>query len=332
MNKMSTYIRLAILIVIFVGETLSNRKLVTWIRSPRVTQWDKWGYPEICPVNSWVGGMILRVDLSQDSRNDTALNAVQLHCINMDWIHSGSVTIAIGPWGNFRKNRYCTQGFAVGYQLRSERDLITNDVDAVDFRLRCVNFDGSSSFVTSSKMDLSGELWENEQKCPLKTAVCGIITQPNGSNTFEDETSLNNIDLACCNFPDPAETCKLGTKWESVVICPEAKKKCDMNLTTGFTEDKQHSKFARFYEKLGFVVDFQFAKIIFQLKANDPSLCSVNGKSVRSIIGETGISNYTESFQINCEGIGQQLILACGSYKIYTKEYRCVPHGNKGEL
>ncbi|XP_037033047.1 uncharacterized protein LOC119072035 [Bradysia coprophila] len=330
---MSAYVRLVLVICMLIDNALSHRKLVTWIRPPKITEWGKWGYPEICPVNSWVGGMRLKVDTSQDmKRDDTALNAVQLHCINMDWIHSGSVTSAIGPWGNFRKNRYCTQGFAVGYQIRSRKDKNTDDVSTVDFKLRCLNFDGSSSFVVNSDVDLPLGSWTNEQKCPLKTAVCGIITQvePDEGSRFEDETSLTNIDLACCNLPDPVETCKLENKWETVVNCPEAKTRCDVSVTTGFTEDKKESKLAKFYEKLGFVVDFRFAQTTFQLKAKDNSSRLINGKLLENIIGETRISKNTTSLQINCEGLSQQLVLICGSYKIYTKEYRCVPSGNEG--
>lgn len=331
---MSTYVRIVFIIAILINSALSSRKLVTWIRSPKITEWGKWGYPEICPVNSWVGGMRLRVDTSQGSPAGTApaLSAVQLHCINMDWIHSGSVTSAIGPWGDFRKNRYCTQGFAVGYQLRSRRDENTGDVNAIDFKLECVNFDGSSSFVINSDADLPLELWTSEQKCPLKTAVCGIITQvePDGGSKFDDETSLTNIDLACCNLPDPVETCSLEIKWETVVNCPEAKDSCDVNITTGFTEDKKEAKFAKFYEKLGFVVDFHFAKAVFQLKAKGNGSRLINGKTLDSIISETKISKNTNSFQVNCEGACQQLIVLCGSYKIYAKEYRCVPNGNEG--
>lgn len=307
---------------------------MTWIRSPRITQWGRWGCPQRCPNDTWIGGLALKIDLSQGWRDDTAtLNGIQLHCINMDWIHSGSIiTSSEATWGSYRKTKYCPRGFATGYQLRSEKHVVTDGIVAVDFKLKCTNLDGSTSYLINSENALPWGTWSSEFLCPPKMLVCGIITQVEPNNNFQDVASLSNVDLSCCKIPDPVVACQLETTWETVVVCPEAKQNCKMDIITGFTEDKKISKLAKFYESLGFVVDFRLAQETLQLKAKDEKYFIINGKSLTSIINDTKISKITSRIQINCEGIGQQLVLICGTYKVYTKEYRCVPNGVEGKF
>lgn len=331
-------IRLVILIVcvVFLDNTHSNRELVRWIHSPRITTWGTWGQPHFCPYNSWVGGMTLKIDTSQGWRSDdTALNGVQLHCVNLDWIHTGNITSSVGSWGNYRKTKYCPRGYATGYQLRSEKnEAIDDDVGAVDFKLKCTNFDGTISYVINSEYALPWGQWSPEQNCPPQTVVCGISTQveSNQGDGLQDDTSLNNVDLACCKIPDPAETCKLETKWETVTICSEAKKQCELKFATSIVNDEQQLKYAKFYERLGFIVDFLFVQKKLMLRSKLSGLSITSGKSLESIIGETEVKETKILTQINCEGIIQQLIVACGSYNVYTKEYRCVPNGVQGRF
>lgn len=327
-------IRLVILIlnILFLKNTLSNRELVVWIHSPRTTDWGTWGHPEICPKNSWVGGMRLKIETSQGwHSDDTALNAVQLQCVNLDWIYSGNITSASGKFGKYHKTKYCPKGFATGYQLRSENHEPIDDVGAVDFKLKCSNFDGSTSYAINTENVLPWGTWSPDRVCPPKTAFCGLRTQVETKQGGGDDTSLNNVDLACCDLPDPAESCKLETKWETAVACPKYRRKCEMKFLTGIAEDKKWSNVSKFYEALGFIVDLRFVQKTLEQKAKNNEII-INGKSMESIIGETKINKIKMSVQLDCEGIIQQLIIICGYYKVYTKEYRCVPNGDKGKF
>lgn len=323
--------RLAILIlsVVFLDTyTLSNHEIVRWIHSPRIAKWGNWGHPEFCPINSWVGGMTLKIESSQGwSSDDTALNAVQLHCVDLDWIHSGSVTSTTGSWGNYRKTKYCTRGFATGYQLRSEKN------QAKDFKLKCTNFDGTMSYVINSEYELPWGRWSQERSCPYRTAVCGLSTQVEKfKQGGKDDTSLNNVDLACCKIPDPVDICEFEIKWETVAICSDATEICNIKFTTGIEEVKRLAKFPKFYAKLGFVVDLKYVQKKLVLKAKTYEVYSLSGKSLKSIISKTKIKRNKISLQIHCEGISQQLIVTCGSYKVYTNEYRFVPNGDRGKF
>lgn len=329
---MSIRLFIIILNIVFFKNSISNREFVSWIYSPRMTKLGDSESLEICPTNSWVGGMRLKIDSSQGWRDDTALNGIQLHCVKMDWIYSGSVTSETGSWGNYRKNKYCPRGFATGYQLRSEMEAI-DDVGVVDFKLKCTNFDGTTTYVINSEYALPWGTWSSEQNCPSKTAVCGLSTQVESKqgNELHDVSSLNNLELACCKIPDPVKACELETKWKTVTICPEARKFCEIKLRTGIVVDKKQSKFAKFYEQLGFAIDFHFVQKMFKIKAkNNAAHHLINSKSLESIIGDTKIYQNKMSLQLNCEGMTEQLILICGSFKIYTKEYRCVPKSGQG--
>lgn len=327
-------VRLIILILnaVFFKNSNSNHELVSWISTPRTTKFEDSGSPEICTTNSWVGGMRLKIDSTQGWRDDKGLNAIQLHCVKMDWIYSGHITSASGPWGDYQKSKFCPHGFATGYQLRSEIEAI-DDFGVVDFKLKCTNFDGTTSYVINSEYALPWDTCCSEQNCPSKTAVCGLSTQVEvnqGNGRYDCTSSLNNVKLACCKIPDPAETCELEIKWKTVTVCPEARKMCEIKLRTGFVENKKLSKFAKFYKQLGFAIDFQFVQKTFKMKAKNNATYLINGKSLESIIGDTIIYQNKVSLQLNCEGMMQQLIVMCGSYKAYTKEYRCVPNSGQG--
>lgn len=328
---MSIQLVILILYVVLLKNTLSSHEIVVWIHSPRITEWGTWGPPEICANNSWVGGMRLKIETSQGwHSDDTALNAVQLQCVNLDWIHSGNITSASGKFGTYQKTKYCPRGFATGYQIRSENNEAIDDVGAVDFKLKCTNFDGTTSYAINSDYVLPWGQWSPERICPPKTAFCGLKTQVETKQSVGDETSLNNVDLACCKIPDPVETSKLETRWETAVVCPKYRRKCEMKLTTGVVEDKKLSGFSKFYETLGFIVDLRIVQKTLEQKAKHSE--RINGKSMESIIGETKINKRKMYLQIDCEGIIQQLIIICGYYKVYTKEYRCVPNGDQGRF
>lgn len=316
----------------FFETSVAKHEVVSWMYSPRKTNFGNWRQVEMCADNSWVGGMRLKIEPAQgEYEDDTALNGIQLYCVNMDWILSGHISSARGPWGTYGSSKYCTQGFAHGYKLRAQNGQgAGDDVGAVDFQLQCTNFNGGISYVINSyyRHRLNWGTWSAEQNCPSKTAVCGITTQVEPGQGRGDDTALNNVALACCKIPDPAESCKIETKWETVVVCPNATLKCVTNLTTGIERDKNLSKFTAFYEQLGFVVDFQFV----QKSLNDKARGVINGHSLQSLIGETKIQRNKMSIEIDCEGLIQQLVPICGTYKVYTKQYRCVPNGDRGEF
>lgn len=324
---------LFILSVIYLEKSISSREVVQRLQSPRVTNWGQWGKLDFCPPNSWVSGMNLKTQAQQGwTRDDTGLNGIQLQCYTKDWNHYGTISSLTGSSGNYGNVKHCPKGFATGYQLRSEHNQggVRDDAGAVDFKLRCVNFDGTTSYVINDQKSPPWGTWTPEQNCPPRTAVCAMATQIE-LNGGKDSTSLNNVDLACCKIPDPAETCKLEMKWQTLTECTKAGKGCETNFTTGFVENKYH-KLSNYYKKLGFIVDFEFVQKALKKKAKLNGSKIMNEKHVENIISETEINVLHWRNLFNCEGIIQQFFLTCGPFKVFTKEYRCVPKEGQGKL
>lgn len=330
---MSIRLVLFVLSVVYFINSISSREVIQRLHSPRITNWGKWGGLEFCPQNSYVGGMNLKIQGKQGTwRDDSGLNAIQLQCVTMDWNYQGKITSLTGSSGNYRNIKYCPKGIATGFQLRSEppQGGFKDDAGAVDFMLKCTNFDGTTSYVRNDQGSLKFGKWTQEQNCPPRSAVCGIATQVEDEGG-KDDTALNNVDLACCKIPNPAETCKLEKKWQTVTVCPKAGNECEINFTTGFVQNK-YEKLSKYYKSLGFIVDFKFVQKTLKRKAKKYGSKTINDKYPEHIINETQIEQKHWSDRLNCEGIIQQLVFTCGQFKVYTKEYRCVPRVGQGKF
>lgn len=176
------------------------RSVVRWIESPRLTNWGDWKAEEMCPPNSWVSAMDLKIEPDQGTGDDSGLNGIKLSCTTFDERHTADITSGEGPWGFYRGKKFCQGGFANGFQLRSEPDLKSrDDAAAIDLMLLCIHTnDGTTSKIVGGEV-LTYGAYTQEQICPPETAICGIRTQIEKEQGAGDDSALNNVDFACCS-------------------------------------------------------------------------------------------------------------------------------------
>lgn len=303
---------------------------VVWLKSPRVTSWGQFDQHEYCPKNSFVTGMRLKVDHYHDGDN-TALNGIQLVCTDMNG-HDSTINSVLGRYGSFGKIKHCHNGFATGFRLRSQssQGFLKDDVGAVDFKLICSGINGNRSQVIS---DDNGFLpwgsWTKDQHCPRKSVVCGIATQVDKSYGFlfkRDQTTLNNVDIACCPLKRPFESChSLTYNWQTLTGCSDGAK-CDIKLMTGIIGSKQLSKFRKFYDnqrnKIGSFDKFAMKHLEVNAKLHSEK---INNKSLQRILKHTNVDKNESTVAVNCKGKTEQLVVTCNFIKLYTSESRCVP-------
>lgn len=323
-------IAVVLLILILINGHSLLKHDVTWLQSPRITPWGVWGPKDFCSMNSFVIGVRLKMDRKHIGDN-TALNAVQLVCTTMYREDVDSVTSARGRFGEYGKINYCPSGFATGYQLRSQtgQGNVRDDVAAVDFKLICTDINGTLSFaIEDDNRSLSWGDWTQERHCPSKTAVCGIRTQVEESEDNvrkQDETTLNNVDIACCPVSKKNLICQLRYNWETRMGCPVEAINCEIRLVTGMIENRQLSMYKQTYEKLKHFEEFdEYVMNFLKIKAERHTE-TINYSSLKYIISKTTLNQKISSVGVKCEGIIQQLVVTCDFIQLYTYENRCVP-------
>ncbi|CAL8121814.1 unnamed protein product [Orchesella dallaii] len=173
------------------------------ISSPHVTNWGDWGEVEKCPVGSFVFGYKLKVQPGGGVLNDdTALNGIELLCITPTKRHNATqdkaltpISSSVGHAGDFGQILECPEpGYVVGFQLRSEpNQLLYDDSAANDLKLMC----STGETLEGYGDPIFGD-WTEPQRCPRSTLVCGIQTQVESDGQM-DNTSLNNVNMVCCD-------------------------------------------------------------------------------------------------------------------------------------
>ncbi|CAG7733776.1 unnamed protein product [Allacma fusca] len=182
-----------------------------FIQSPRVSFNGEWGQYDECPPGMYVIGFQLISESDQGLfGDDSALGGILLYCFSitarmntpnfLSWFASPKkyvmVSSTLGHAGNVRLPHECSfPEYAVGFELRADYDhgIVYDDTAANNMRLICT--DGS---VVEGDGEPWGE-WTGEQHCPRGFRVCGIRTQVEEEGT-SDETTLNNIELGCCQM------------------------------------------------------------------------------------------------------------------------------------
>ncbi len=312
----------------FCGYSLPQGDTI-WMQSPRITPWGKFGPDEFCPVNSFVTGMRLKVE-HEHLNDNTGLNAIQLLCSSLNGADNVNITSATGRFGYYGGSKYCPTGFATGFQLRSQpgQGLYRDDVAAVDFKLLCIDIDGTPLQVVDEDNEyLSWGYWTQYQHCPEHTAVCGIATQVEdlGENRkMEDETSLNNVDIACCSLSQSIKFCQLKHNWESVITCSNDVNFCEKEiLSTGFAETEHISRQRESYHATRKDFDGFVMKMLKVKAKRVPE--KINNDSLDRILRRMKIKKKKLPVKVKCVGIIQQLVVICGFIKLYTDETRCIP-------
>ncbi|ODM91942.1 Vitelline membrane outer layer protein 1 [Orchesella cincta] len=191
-----------ILVLTFLCKVYADDVLIS---SPHVTNYGDWGEIEKCPEGAYVFGYKLKVQHGGGVLvDDTALNGIELLCISLAKRHNATlskaltpITSTVGHAGDFGIILECPEpAFAVGFQLRSEpNQLLYDDSAANDLKLSC----STGETLEGYGDPIFGD-WTEPQHCPRSTYICGIQTQVE-SDGQTDNTSLNNVNMVCCDHP-----------------------------------------------------------------------------------------------------------------------------------
>ncbi|XP_063411357.1 vitelline membrane outer layer protein 1 homolog [Mytilus trossulus] len=162
-----------------------------------------WSDTEYCPQGHFAIGYVMKIEKSQGGGDDSALNAIRLHCANPDWTDANnSVTIMgqEGPFGYWRDVAMCLYGeVMVSYSLQFEK-LFNGDNSAANYvRFKCREIGSPSSGTTLGTSGLWGDFGAWSEYCAVGSAICGLkvrIQLPQG--LIIDDTALNDVQFFCC--------------------------------------------------------------------------------------------------------------------------------------
>ena len=120
-----------------------DRHYISELAVPNGGRWGSWGPREMCPSGTYAAGFSLRVE-DPIQGDDTALNGIRLHCIDVSKASSksyrdfSSVQSDVGSWGLWTDIKWCPSGFLRSFQLRVERPQGDgDDTVANNIRFRC---------------------------------------------------------------------------------------------------------------------------------------------------------------------------------------------------
>lgn len=159
-----------------------------------------------CPAGSYAYSVQVRSEASLGGGDDTAMNGIAMDCyhkfpdINGNAVYTGTITSAVGPWGNWGTRPVCpwlstplVSGRAVNLEgsQGSGDDTALNKITAT-----CSN----GTLLQPSSATSWGVSVAPDDPCKPGTAICGIKTQLEGNQGSGDDTSLNGAVFYCCAF------------------------------------------------------------------------------------------------------------------------------------
>jgi hypothetical protein len=155
----------------------------------------------ICPAGSFAYAAYLRSESSQGADDDTALNGIQLDCFNRTTgAYAGFVTSGQSNWGSWRA-RGTTNPFDVSNPFVGGQALVETPRGAGDdTAANRVDLVAKNGTWTSLSSATGWGTWQPVRSCAVGQAICGVSTRVEGSQGFGDDSALNGIAFACCNF------------------------------------------------------------------------------------------------------------------------------------
>ncbi|NXP49581.1 VMO1 protein, partial [Heliornis fulica] len=160
--------------------------------------WGDWAWLEMCPPDSYAGGVSFKVEAPQGAmEDDTALNGIRLHCSH-GGDHAGGYTAESqsGRWGHWSEAQWCPhRGRLLGFALRVQaprHGLLSDEVAATSARFAC-----SSGHILEGPGSPWGQWGDWSPQC--HRGVCGIQTRQEPARGLrKDDTALNDLRLFCC--------------------------------------------------------------------------------------------------------------------------------------
>ncbi|XP_075433795.1 vitelline membrane outer layer protein 1-like [Ascaphus truei] len=153
----------------------------------------EWGPVEMCPVGCHTRGFSLKVEEKQGKGDDTALNAIQLYCVNNKNNWEKTIQSTEGRWGSWTSPVRCPNGNLVAFNLRVEPPQGDGDETAANnIMFKCSD---------ESILEGSGLSWGTYGPWSLscEIGICGIQTRVESNQGDGDDTALNDVKFTCCS-------------------------------------------------------------------------------------------------------------------------------------
>ncbi|XP_050948894.1 vitelline membrane outer layer protein 1-like [Labeo rohita] len=177
------------------SERSIRRNFLSELTVPNGMTWGSWGYKDMCPAGTYAAGFSLRVEEPSHILNDdTALNGIRLHCVNVSKGYYAEVQSVVGHWGKWTKIKWCPSGFLTAFQLRVQSSQgIKDDTAANNIRFKC-----SQGPLVEGDGTAWGEWGDWSPLCQGK-GICGITTRVEHPQGMRDDTALNDVRMLCCD-------------------------------------------------------------------------------------------------------------------------------------
>lgn len=157
--------------------------------------WGDWTQTRYCPEGSRAVGYRLRGEVPQGSGDDSALNAIELSCLD-DLGRMYKASAHDGLYGSWSRDiAFCANGSVmVGGSIRFEGNQRSGDDSAAnDVKVRCS--DGND---IQANGGLTYGSWQSRSTCPTNSSVCGVKVRFEKGQGSGDDTALNAVEFACC--------------------------------------------------------------------------------------------------------------------------------------
>eukprot|EP00397_Hematodinium_sp_SG-2012_P039038 GEMP01042559.1.p1 GENE.GEMP01042559.1~~GEMP01042559.1.p1 ORF type:complete len:226 (+),score=50.33 GEMP01042559.1:803-1480(+) len=188
-----------------------------------------WAGAVACPNNTIAIGARLKVHPVSDDGDNTAVNAVELRCLNIkDNSEQTDIATVEGPLGDFSEWGVCPEGlFVVGFRSRMQffqpqgdntglSDVAFLCQDKTGMRRVELRFGddqlkteeakaieaGKVIVAAGNRVDFGG--WANDFYCPTKTALCGLQPRVEIDRGDGDDMGVTNERFFCCDDPNLA--------------------------------------------------------------------------------------------------------------------------------
>lgn len=181
----------------FSGQQAARNDFVGTITSNNGAAWGSWGEAVFCPAGTYIAGMAQRVEASQGSGDDTALNTVAIYCTDKEGTKQKPITLAGGKWGSWGQKSNCASGkFINGFKLKVESN--QGGGDDTGLNSISVQCDDGANFELSNGGKWGG--WGKMQACPTNSAACGVSLRVETDQGGGDDTAANDLKCHCCKL------------------------------------------------------------------------------------------------------------------------------------
>eukprot|EP01084_Bolivina_argentea_P274413 467735_1 len=162
--------------------------------------WGVWSDFVYCNIDEYVIGFRMRIEGDQSGGDDTAANSLRFVCKSMDNSTASEISTANeGVWGDWSDIILCPPGYyIIGFDQKVEGDQSGGDDTAMNsIKFKCN--DPNNTIIEALNAAPRGSYTGNFVDFPPAYFVSGFKQQVEDDQGGGDDTSLNAIELVCCD-------------------------------------------------------------------------------------------------------------------------------------